>query len=122
MRRLLIFSAEFTGHGHKSIADSLTERLGIYEDIEVLTIDGFDLMTKMQKVMAETYKEMYGRDMQVTAIHAGLECGMFCGKISGLDCVSLGPDLYDIHTPSERMSISSAKRVWEYLLAVLAKL
>lgn len=76
----------------------------------------------LQKVMAETYKEMYGRDMQVTAIHAGLECGLFCGKISGLDCVSLGPDLYDIHTPSERMSISSAKRVWEYLLAVLANL
>ena len=76
----------------------------------------------LQKVMAETYKEMYGREMQVTAIHAGLECGLFCGKISGLDCVSLGPDLYDIHTPSEKMSISSAKRVWEYLLAVLAKL
>lgn len=76
----------------------------------------------LQKVMAETYKEMYGRDMQVTAIHAGLECGLFCGKISGLDCVSLGPDLYDIHTPGEKLSISSAKRVWEYLLAVLAKL
>lgn len=76
----------------------------------------------LQKAMAETYKEMYGKDMQVTAIHAGLECGLFCGKISGLDCVSLGPDLFDIHTPSEKMSISSAKRVWEYLLAVLAKL
>lgn len=76
----------------------------------------------LQKVMAETYKEMYGKDMQVTAIHAGLECGMFCGKISGLDCVSLGPDLFDIHTPAEKLSISSAKRVWEYLLAVLARL
>lgn len=78
--------------------------------------------SELQRIMAETYKEMYGKDMLVTAIHAGLECGMFCGKISGLDCVSLGPDLFDIHTPSETMSVSSVKRVWEYLLAVLAKL
>ena len=35
--------------------------------------------------------------MTVTAIHAGLECGLFCGKIKGLDCVSLGPDMFDIH-------------------------
>lgn len=78
--------------------------------------------SELQKIMSETYREIYGKDMLVTAIHAGLECGLFCGKISGLDCVSLGPDLFDIHTPAERMSISSAKRVWEYLLAVLAKL
>lgn len=53
MRRLLILSAEFTGHGHKSIAESLKERLAVYEDIEVMIIDGFDLMTKVQKVCAE---------------------------------------------------------------------
>lgn len=76
----------------------------------------------LQQIMAEVYKNVYGKDMLVTAIHAGLECGLFCGKISGLDCVSLGPDLFDIHTPSERMSISSVKRVWEYLLCVLEKL
>ena len=78
--------------------------------------------SSLQSVMAETYKELYGKEMLVTAIHAGLECGLFCGKISGLDCVSLGPDLFDIHTPSEKMSVSSVKRVWEYLLAVLEKL
>ena len=72
--------------------------------------------------MAEIYKEMYGKDMIVTAIHAGLECGLFCGKIKGLDCVSFGPDIFDIHTPSERMSISSVKRVWDYLICVLEKL
>lgn len=53
MRRLLIFTAEYTGHGHKSISDSLAERLAPYEDIQVRVIDGFDLMTKMQKVCAE---------------------------------------------------------------------
>ena len=69
--------------------------------------------------MAEIYREMYGKDMTVTAIHAGLECGLFCGKINGLDCVSLGPDMIGIHTPQERLSISSSERVWNYLLKVL---
>lgn len=53
MRRLLIISAVYTGHGHKSISDSLTERLAVYDDLEVLTIDGFDLMTKVNQVCAE---------------------------------------------------------------------
>jgi dipeptidase D len=72
--------------------------------------------------MADIYKEMFGKEMTVTAIHAGLECGLFCGKIEGLDCVSLGPDMFDIHSPSERLSISSTERVWNYLLQVLKRL
>ena len=48
MRRLLIFTAEYTGHGHKSISDALMERLKNYPDIEILTIDGFDLMNKVR--------------------------------------------------------------------------
>lgn len=72
--------------------------------------------------MAEIYKEMYGKDMIVTAIHAGLECGLFCGKIKGLDCVSFGPDIFDIHTPCEKLSVSSTERTWDYLLKVLEKL
>ena len=55
-------------------------------------------------------------------IHAGLECGLFYEKIPGLDCVSLGPDMKDIHTTEEQLSISSVKRVWEYLLEVLKNL
>ena len=53
MRRLLILTAEFTGHGHKSISDALIERLRKYGDIEIKVIDGFDLMNKTQKVLAE---------------------------------------------------------------------
>jgi len=49
----LIISAEFTGHGHKSISDSIKERLAVYDDIEVMIIDGFDLMSKVQQVCAE---------------------------------------------------------------------
>lgn len=73
----------------------------------------------LRDAMADVYRKMYGKELNVTAIHAGLECGIFCGKIEGLDCVSLGPDMYDIHTPAERLSISSCERVWNYLLRVL---
>lgn len=73
----------------------------------------------LREKMAMIYKDMYGKEMTVTAIHAGLECGLFCGKIKGLDCVSLGPDMLDIHTPQEKLSISSTERVWNFLLRVL---
>ncbi len=76
----------------------------------------------LREMMSDIYRKMFGKDMIVTAIHAGLECGLFCGKIEGLDCVSLGPDMFDIHTPLERLSISSTERVWNYLLKVLESL
>lgn len=73
----------------------------------------------LRETMAQVYRDMFGKEMTVTAIHAGLECGLFCGKIKGLDCVSFGPDIYDIHTPQEKLSISSTERMWNYLLKVL---
>lgn len=69
--------------------------------------------------LSEIYKDMFGKEMTVTAIHAGLECGLFCGNIKGLDCVSFGPDMFDIHTPLEKLSISSTERTWNFLLRVL---
>lgn len=75
--------------------------------------------SELREKMADIYKEMFGTEMTVTAIHAGLECGLFCGNIKGLDCVSFGPDMLDIHTPMERLSISSTERVWNFLLRVL---
>lgn len=76
----------------------------------------------LRETMAKVYSDMFGREMTVTAIHAGLECGLFCGKIKGLDCVSFGPDIYDIHTPLEKLSVSSTERMWNYLLKVLESL
>ncbi len=69
--------------------------------------------------MVEIYREMYGTMPNVVAIHAGLECGLFYEKINGLDCVSLGPNMKDIHTSEEMLDIASTKRVWEYLIRVL---
>lgn len=69
--------------------------------------------------MIRIYEEMYGKKPKVEAIHAGLECGLISGKIPGLDCISCGPDMQDIHSINEKLCISSVQRVWEYLLEIL---
>lgn len=73
----------------------------------------------LRDVMCKVYKDMYGKDATVVTIHAGLECGIFSDKIDGLDCISIGPDNHDIHTPDERLSLPSFNRVYEYLINVL---
>ena len=78
--------------------------------------------SKLRPVMTSIFEEMFGHPMIVQSIHAGLECGIFCGGIEGLDAVSLGPNLFDIHTPRERMYIDSVQRTWDYLLRVLESL
>ena len=76
----------------------------------------------LRDTMVSTYKDLYGKAPIVEAIHAGLECGLFCDRLPGLDAVSFGPQMYDIHTSRERLSIVSVQRTWEYLLAVLERL
>ena len=71
--------------------------------------------------MVAVFREQYGRDPKVEVIHAGVECGLFAGKLPGLDCVSFGPDLTEIHTCRERMHIASVQRVWRYTLEVLRR-
>lgn len=78
--------------------------------------------SKLTEICKKIYKEQYGEEMVVEVIHAGLECGILSDKMKDLDIVSIGANLYDIHTPSERMSISSAKRVYDYVLEVIAEL
>lgn len=69
--------------------------------------------------MVSIYEEMYQKKPQIRAIHAGVECGLLASKLPGLDCVSIGPDMKDIHTTGEELSIASAGRVWEYLVKLL---
>ncbi len=76
----------------------------------------------LREVITKVYRECYGTDPVYNAIHAGLECGLLSEKLSGLDCVSFGPQMYDIHTPQERLSISSVGRVWEFLIRLLEAL
>ena len=76
----------------------------------------------LRDTMVDIYKKMYGKEPQVLTIHAGLECGLLGEKLPGLDCVSIGPQMHDIHTSREKLEIASTARVWEYLLTVLKAL
>lgn len=78
--------------------------------------------SKIRTLAADVYRRLFAREPVVEAIHAGLECGLFCDKIKDLDAVSFGPDTFDIHTPKERLSISSAERTYRFLVELLGSL
>ena len=76
----------------------------------------------LRDLMVRTYTDMFGKEPQVVAIHAGLECGLLSEKLPGLDCVSVGPQMHDIHTSREKLEIASTERTWKFLLEVLKAL
>ncbi len=76
--------------------------------------------SKLREDMIRIYQQMYGKAPRIEAIHAGLECGLLSDKIKDMDCVSFGPDMKNIHTTEEQLSISSTKRVWEFPVKVIA--
>lgn len=78
--------------------------------------------SSIRQLFLDTYQELFGIPGEVTAIHAGVECGLFSKKKAGLDMISLGPNMHDVHTPKERISISSVARTWKLLTAALAKI
>ena len=78
--------------------------------------------SKLRDTMVRLYTQLYGKEPQVVAIHAGLECGLLSEKLPGLDCVSIGPDMHDIHTSREKLEIASTRRTWEFLLETLKNL
>lgn len=75
----------------------------------------------IRDTISQVYQELFEEEPVFEAIHAGLECGILSGKIENLDCVSFGPDNYDIHTPKERLSISSTEKVWKLLIEFLKR-
>lgn len=76
----------------------------------------------LQKLFKECYKEQYGSEPKVEAIHAGLECGVFSSGVDDLDCIAMGPQLFDVHTVKERLSISSLESTYKLLLEILKRL
>ena len=78
--------------------------------------------TVLEKTAAAVFRDMYGREPVIETIHAGLECGILAAKKPALECISIGPDLSDVHTPRETLSIPSAARTWDYLCALLKAL
>ncbi|SHI93148.1 aminoacyl-histidine dipeptidase [Parasporobacterium paucivorans] len=120
-----------------SVRSSLPERkMGLKERLESLTtflggsirVQGdypawrLSPGSKLLSVMSDIYQEMFNKKPEVTSIHAGLECGYILEKKPGLDIVSFGPQMYDIHTTEERMSISSVDRMYDYLIEILRRI
>lgn len=73
----------------------------------------------IRDVFVDVYKNLYNEEPVISAIHAGLECGILSEKLEGLDMISFGPNIYDVHTPDEKISISSIENTWKYLCKVL---
>ena len=78
--------------------------------------------SELRQLYCETYKEYFCRDIKIQAIHAGLECGVLSAKIKDLDCISIGPDIYNVHTTGEKLSISSVENIYNVILKVLQKM
>lgn len=94
---------------------------------EVMHGDGYpgwapNVHSPLLDTMVSTYKQLYKEEPKVLAIHAGLECGLFLTKYPDMDMVSVGPQMYDVHSPKERLSISSTAKTWNWLKATLAAL
>jgi len=92
------------------------------------TIDGvydgwaYNPDSALRNQMVKIYEDMFGNAPKLEAIHAGLECGVFASKIEGLDCISVGPDILNIHSINEYLPLDSAERTYQYLLKVLEAL
>ncbi|APC41885.1 aminoacyl-histidine dipeptidase [Clostridium estertheticum] len=83
----------------------------------------YDANSKIKTVFENVYNDLFGKKPEIAAIHAGLECGLFSKKFEGnIDQISFGPNMYDVHTSKEHLSISSTDRMWNYLLAVLKEI
>lgn len=79
----------------------------------------YDPNSKLRTLFADTYKDMYDKEAKIIALHAGLECGIFKEKFMDIDMISLGPDMYNVHTPDEHLNIPSVENVYTFLLEIL---
>ena len=109
----------------KNILQSV-ESVFLLAGAEVKHGDGYPGWTpnpdsEILKVAKKSYKELYGIEPQIKAIHAGLECGLFLEKYSSLDMISFGPTMQDVHSPDEKMLIPTVDKFWKFLLQILKK-
>lgn len=91
---------------------------------EVKHSDGYpgwkpNMNSRIKDVVVKTFVDLFGKQPIVTAIHAGLECGLFVEKYPNLDMISIGPDIFSNHSPAEQCSISSVARYWKHVVAIL---
>ncbi|HVO73375.1 MAG TPA: aminoacyl-histidine dipeptidase [Ignavibacteriaceae bacterium] len=113
-----------------SVASELTDILDMVKSVwelsgaEINTADGYpgwkpDVNSEILGVMKKTYRDLYGKEPEVKAIHAGLECGIIGEKYPGLDMISFGPTMYGVHSPDEKLQIDTVPKFWDLLVNVL---
>jgi dipeptidase D len=73
------------------------------------------------RIVQDANQQVFGKPLEIMAIHAGLECGLIGEKYAGMEMVSFGPSMWDVHTPDEHVSIPSVGNFWKLLVAVLEK-
>ena len=95
---------------------------GSYTEVGNYPAWEFRKESNLRDTMSRVYTDMFGKTPEVVAIHAGLECGLLSEKLPGLDCVSIGPNMQDIHTSREKLNIASVERTWNFILNVLKAL
>ena len=120
----LIYSMRSSVDSEKDALFNLLKSIAEKNSAELVDLGGypgwkFNKESELRPVFENVFEEMYDKKLRIEAIHAGLECGIFAGKIKNLDCISMGPDVFDLHTTKERLSVSSAKRTYEFLKNVI---
>ena len=106
----------------KKLEDVVLSFGGSYEDYGHYPAWEFRKESPLRETMVRAFEKLYDREPVVEAIHAGLECGIFSDRLEGLDAVSIGPDILDIHTSREKLDIASVGRTYAYLLEILKNL
>lgn len=95
---------------------------GTYESTGDYPAWAYRAESKLRDTMSEIFEKVYGREAEIMTVHAGLECGLFLGKRPELDCVSCGPDMFDVHSANEHLNIDSVTRTYKFLLELLKEL
>ena len=104
----------------KNVADAIGAKLEVSSSYPSWE---YNPESEVREIAKKVYKDMIGNEAKLVAIHAGVECGLLSEKVEeGLDMISFGPNMADVHTPDEHVSISSTKNVWEFLIALLKAL
>lgn len=111
----------------KSLKDDLNNRMTLLCNKLGVKLDLMDdypeweyaKNSNLEKICVDTYEELMGKKPEIVAIHAGLECGLLLDAIKGAQAISIGPNLFDVHTPNEHLDILSTERTWKYLVAIL---
>ena len=120
---LLIYPRSSVNAQRQALQDKLKSIIeahgGVYGQYGVFSAWEYRQESPLRDLMSDLYRQMYGKEPIVRVVHAGLEGGAFADQLPGLDCISTGPQAYDVHTTRERMEIASMGRFWEYLKALL---